>query len=91
VRIINGVPCRTVLAPSGNQRIPVECADPVTTGSIVVAPGAVAGPGVAVAPAPVGSPFPYAAPHEMRTVNGVPCRTILEQSSDRRIPVECAQ
>ncbi len=38
------------------------------------------------------SPFPYAAPHEIRTVNGVPCRTVLNPNDrDTRIPVACAQ
>jgi hypothetical protein len=38
-----------------------------------------------------GSPFPNAAPHEIRTINGVPCRTVLVQGTDQRVPVECAR
>jgi hypothetical protein len=34
VEIINGVPCRTVLIPGENRRVPVECREPTTTGSI---------------------------------------------------------
>lgn len=103
IRWINGVPCRTVLDPNDrNTRIPVACAGPVagvaapmtgdvvTTGSIAPAPTG----GMMGAPAsgtPV-SPFPYAAPHEIRYVNGVPCRTVLEPNDrDTRIPVACAQ
>jgi len=37
-----------------------------------------------------GSPFPNAAPHEVQTINGVPCRTILDRASNTRIPVQCA-
>jgi hypothetical protein len=36
------------------------------------------------------SPFPYAAPHEIRWINGVPCRTVYDYSSKARIPVACA-
>lgn len=38
-----------------------------------------------------GSPFPYAAPHEVRTINGVPCRTVSAPNGNRRVPVACAQ
>jgi hypothetical protein len=94
IRIINGVPCRTVLDHSSNQRIPVQCAgpsgmigmDPVTTGSIVAAPP----PGAPVAGPPYGA-FPNAAPHEVRVINGVPCRTVLIPGTDQRVPVECAR
>jgi hypothetical protein len=101
IRYINGVPCRTILDPSNRDtRIPVACAgqvsgvvapmagEVVTTGSIAPAP---VGPMMG-APVPVGSPDPYAAPHEIRTVNGVPCRTVLDPSNrDTRIPVACGQ
>jgi hypothetical protein len=101
IRIINGVPCRTVLDPNTRDtRIPVACAgqvsgvavpmagDVVTTGSIAPAP---VGPMMG-APVPMGSPDPYAAPHEIRTVNGVPCRTVLDPNNrDTRIPVACGQ
>jgi hypothetical protein len=44
------------------------------------------------APVPVGALDPYAAPHEIRTVNGVPCRTVLDPNNrDTRIPVACGQ
>jgi hypothetical protein len=99
IRFINGVPCRTVLDPSNrSSRIPIACAgqvsgvvapmggDVVTTGSIARAP---VGPMMA-APVPMGSPDPYAAPHEIRYINGVPCRTILDPNTrDTRIPVSC--
>lgn len=94
IRIINGVPCRTVLDHSSDQRIPVQCAgpsgmigmDPVTTGSIVAAPA----PGAPVAGPPYAA-FPNAAPHEIRVINGVPCRTVLVPGTDQRVPVECAR
>ncbi|EIM29518.1 hypothetical protein [Microvirga lotononidis] len=99
IRYFNGVPCRTVLDPSNrSSRIPIACAgqvssvvapvggDVVSTGSIAPAP---VGP-MMVAPVPMGSPDPYAAPHEIRTVNGVPCRTVLDPNTrDTRIPVAC--
>lgn len=34
--------------------------------------------------------FPYAAPNEVQTINGVPCRTVLVEGSNMRVPVECA-
>lgn len=96
IRWINGVPCRTVLDHGSNQRIPVQCAgpagmvgmDPAATGSIMMAPA----PGVAGAPVSgtPGSPFPNAAPHEIRWINGVPCRTVLVPGTEERVPVECA-
>jgi hypothetical protein len=62
--------------------------DVVTTGSIAPAP---VGPMMG-APVPVGALDPYAAPHEIRTVNGVPCRTVLDPNNrDTRIPVACGQ
>jgi hypothetical protein len=94
VQMINGIPCRTILDRESNQRIPVQCAssagmigmDPTTTGSVLVAPGARAP--VSGTPA---SAFPTAAPHEIRVINGVPCRTVLIQGSDQRVPVECVR
>jgi hypothetical protein len=101
---INGVPCRTVYDQTAKTRIPVACAGPmagaaavpmamdadvVATGSIAPAPvGPMMGAPVSGTP---GSPFPYAAPHEIRTVNGVPCRTILDPQTNTRVPVACAQ
>ncbi|WP_445502193.1 hypothetical protein [Microvirga sp. G4-2] len=97
VQIINGVPCRTVLDHGTNQRIPVQCAgpsgmigmEPATTGSIFAAPA----PGIPGAPisGTPASPFPNAAPHEIRVINGVPCRTVLVPGTDQRVPVECAR
>jgi hypothetical protein len=92
--MINGVPCRTILDRGSNQRIPVQCAssagmigmDPTTTGSVLMAPAARAP--VSGMPA---SAFPTAAPHEIRVINGVPCRTVLVQGTDQRVPVECAR
>ncbi len=104
IRWINGVPCRTVYDQTSKSRIPVACAGPVA--GVSAAPMAMPGDVVAtgsIAPAPVGpmmgvpvsgtpaSPFPYAAPHEIRTVNGVPCRTVLDRQSNTRVPVACAQ
>jgi len=37
-----------------------------------------------------GSPFPYARPHEVTTINGVPCRTMYDRQLKRRVPVACA-
>lgn len=94
IQTINGVPCRTILDRASNTRIPVQCAssagmigmDPMTTGSVLVAPAARAP--VSGTPA---SPFPTAAPHEIRTINGVPCRTVLVPGTEQRVPVECAR
>lgn len=104
IRWINGVPCRTVYDYTSKSRIPVACAGPVAgvsgapmamdtdvvaTGSIAPAPvGSMMGAPVSGTPA---SPFPYAAPHEIRTVNGVPCRTVLDPVSNTRVPVACAR
>ncbi|MEZ0169442.1 hypothetical protein [Microvirga sp. TS319] len=94
IRTINGVPCRTVLDRESGQRVPVQCAvptgmvglDPMATGSILVAPSA----GAVVSGTPA-SAFPNAAPHEIRVINGVPCRTVLVQGTNERVPVECAR
>jgi hypothetical protein len=104
IRWINGVPCRTVYDRTTKSRIPVACAGPVAgvTGSPMPMGGDVVSTG-SIVPAPAGSmmgvpvsgtptsPFPYAAPHEIRTVNGVPCRTILDPPTNTRVPVACAQ
>jgi hypothetical protein len=60
--------------------------DPATTGSVLVGPSS--GAGVSGTPT---SAFPTAAPHEIRTINGIPCRTVLVQGTDQRVPVECAR
>jgi len=94
ITTINGVPCRTVLDRESNTRIPVQCAvptgmvgmDPMTTGSVLVAPRT----GAPASGTPA-SAFPTAAPHEIRMINGVPCRTVLVQGTDTRVPVECAR
>ena len=93
IQTINGVPCRTILDRESNTRIPVQCAsqagmvgmDPTTTGSVLVAPA-----GQAPVSGTPASAFPTAAPHEIRVINGVPCRTVLVQGTDQRVPVECA-
>jgi len=101
IRYFNGVPCRTILDPSDRStRIPVACAgqvsgvaapmpgDVVTTGSIAPAP---VGPMMG-GPVPMGAVDPYAAPHEIRYIDGVPCRTILDPNTrDTRIPISCGQ
>jgi hypothetical protein len=92
VQIINGVPCRTILA-AGNVRVPIQCAgavatgtfDPSTTGSIRVEEPT----GQAISGTP-GSLFPYATHSEIRIINGVPCRTVLV-NGNFRVPVECAR
>lgn len=94
IRTINGVPCRTVLDRETGARIPVQCAgptgmigmDPTTTGSVLVSP-----PAGAPAAGTPASAFPNAAPHEIRVINGVPCRTVLVQGTNERVPVECAR
>jgi hypothetical protein len=99
VQIINGVPCRTVLVEGSNLRVPVECAgrsaagtfEPSSTGSIRVEEGGgrmVSGRPLTGTP---GSLFPYAAHHEVQIINGVPCRTVLIEGSNVRVPVECAR
>jgi hypothetical protein len=93
IELINGVPCRTVLIEGTDQRVPVACAtsaglvgmDPTTTGSVFSGRSA----GVPISGTPA-SPFPYAAPHEIQTINGVPCRTVLIEGTDQRVPVACA-
>ena len=95
IRTINGVPCRTVLDRESGQRVPVQCAgptgmigmDPTTTGSVLVGPPA---GGTAVSGTPA-SAFPNAAPHEIRVINGIPCRTVLVEGTGERVPVECAR
>jgi len=95
IRTINGVPCRTVLDRESGQRVPVQCAapagmvgmDPTSTGSILMGPPAGGAP---IAGTP-NSAFPTAAPHEIRVINGVPCRTVLVQGTSERVPVECAR
>ncbi|MBF9198143.1 hypothetical protein [Microvirga terrestris] len=102
---INGMPCRTMYDYGSKTRIPVACATP--RGIVSVSPMGMPGADItatgSIAPTPVGpmmgapvsgtpgSPFPYAAPHEIRTINGVPCRTVYDYGSKTRIPVACAQ
>jgi hypothetical protein len=94
VQMFNGVPCRTVLDKGANRRVPVQCAtsggmmglNPATTGSVLVGPMATG----SVSGTP-SSAFPTAAPHEIRVINGVPCRTVLVPGTDERVPVECAR
>lgn len=99
IQTINGVPCRTVLDRANNQRIPVQCAtsagmvgmDPTTTGSILVGPASGAPTAGAAVSGTPNSAFPTAAPHEIRVINGVPCRTVLVPGTEQRVPVECAR
>jgi hypothetical protein len=94
IQTINGMPCRTILDRASNQRIPVQCAspegmiglDPTTTGSVLVTPSTAA----PISGTP-NSAFPTAAPHEVKMINGVPCRTVLVKGTDQRVPVECAR
>jgi len=87
---VNGVPCRTVLNPSTNQREIAECAQPMTTGSIAGVPVRPGG-GVASASGTPASPFPNAAPHEVVTFNGMICRTVLNQATNQREIAECVR
>jgi len=98
IQYFNGVPCRTILDPNTRDtRIPIACAggvavapmagDVVSTGSIAPAP---MGPMMG-GPVPYASPDPYAAPHEVRTVNGVPCRTVYDPQTGGRIPIACGR
>jgi hypothetical protein len=101
IRTINGVPCRTVYDYNSQTRVPVACAGQVMGGVAAPLPADDVITTGSIAPAPVGpmmgapmvaSPDPYAAPHEIRTVNGVPCRTILDPyTRDTRIPIACGQ
>ena len=92
VQIIGGVPCRTVLVQGTNTRVPVECAgqvptgtfDPGATGSVRIKSGA------PLSGTP-NSPFPYAAPNEVQIINGMPCRTVLVEGTNTRVPVECVR
>ena len=101
IRTINGVPCRTVFDYNSQTRIPVACAGQAVSGVAAPLPAGDVVTTGSIAPAPVGpmmgapmvaSPDPYAAPHEIRTINGVPCRTVLDPNTrDTRIPVSCGQ
>lgn len=94
VRVINGVPCRTVLDPNTNTRIPVECAGRAAAGGLDVSTTGSVNTGVTATkplPARPASAFPYAAPHEIRMINGVPCRTVLDPNTNTRVPVACAR
>lgn len=78
--------CRTVHIEGTTSRVPVECAEPLATGSVGVAPGQPMAPGaIMVAPGAPAAAYPYAAPHEVR--NG--CRTVLIQGTNQRVPVDC--
>ena len=89
IRIVSGVPCRTVLDRDSGIRIPVECAvptdvigmDPASTGGVRVAP-------------PYGIPasdFPDAAQDEIRVINGFSCRTVLIEETGERVPADCVR
>jgi hypothetical protein len=94
VQIINGVPCRTIYDYGTKERVPVQCVgprgmvgmNPAVTGSI--RGGVTTGVPASGTPA---SPFPYATPDEIRIINGVPCRTVLVEGTNQRVPVECAR
>ena len=36
------------------------------------------------------SPFPYAARNEVQIVNGMPCRTVLVEGTNTRVPVDAS-
>jgi hypothetical protein len=94
VQTIDGRACRTVFDDRTQRRVPVECVEPGTTGSVVlpeprlVTDGTTTGTAVSGTP---GSPFPFAAPHEIQTINGRQCRTVFDDRTQKRVPVECVQ
>jgi hypothetical protein len=81
--------CRTVYNHATQRRDPVECVDALATGSIATAPGQpmMADPGMtgSIIVGPSSSVDPYAAPHEIR--DG--CRTVYNDATGRRDPVNC--
>jgi len=89
IRIINGVPCRTVLDRNSGVRIPVQCAgpdgvigiDPAATGNIPVPPP--------YGMLPYG--FPGAGPNEIEIINGFKCRTEFVEETGERLPVDCVR
>jgi hypothetical protein len=93
IRMINGVPCRTMYDRQLRIRVPVACAGTVSVPRVDVSAtgstqsGAAAGVRLTGTP---GSLFPYAMPHEIRMINGVPCRTMYDAQRRARVPVACA-
>ena len=80
--------CRTVYVEGTNSRVPVECVEPLTTGSVTTVPAQPMGQGMMTGSATSGTPGsadPYAAPHEVR--GG--CRTVYNESNNTRVPVDC--
>ncbi|MGO4526547.1 hypothetical protein AB4097_16990 [Microvirga sp. 2MCAF35] len=81
IRVINGVPCRTILDRNSGARIPVQCAGPTATGNIPVSP-------------PYGLPpygFPGVVPSEIQIINGFKCRMEFIEETGERLPVECVR
>jgi hypothetical protein len=69
----------------------------MTVYSIISSAGLIALSGIGAAHAQTalvqgtpGSLFPYAMPHEIRMINGVPCRTMYDAQRRARVPVACA-
>ena len=91
VETINGRQCRTVYDDRLRGRVPVECVGPSAGAMVMPEPRMVAPQTTGSVSGTPGSPFPYAAPHEVETINGRPCRTVYDDRSRRRVPVECAQ
>lgn len=100
VQDFNGVPCRTMYVSQLGRRVPIKCAGDVyvpkldaqaaaTTTSPAVVPASGAAAAIPVAGTPA-SPFPYAARHEIRMINGVPCRTAYAKQLNARVPIQCA-
>ncbi|HEX2552157.1 MAG TPA: hypothetical protein VHL98_00550 [Microvirga sp.] len=83
--------CRTVHVEGTTTRVPVDCAEPLSTGSVVTAPAQPMAPAMGVTgPASSGTPgsaFPYAAPHEIR--DG--CRTVHVEGTTTRVPADCVR
>jgi hypothetical protein len=93
IQVINGVPCRTIYDRQFKTRVPIACAGDVSVRRVDVPitgstrPSRTAGVPISGTP---GSLFPYAAPHEIRMINGVPCRTMYDRRLGSRVPIACA-
>lgn len=93
VETVNGQQCRTVYDDRSQRRVPVECVGAAGAGTAMVAPAPrmVAPQTTGAVSGTAASPFPYAARHEVETINGRQCRTVYDDRSQKRVPVECVQ
>jgi len=93
VTTINGVLCRTMYDRQLRIRVPIACTGDVPVARVDVATTGSTRTAVATGVPIAGTPnslFPYAAPNEIRTFNGVPCRTMYDRQLQARIPIACA-